>query len=100
MKANDFIRDYGLGEAKRVLRDAHGCVSTKLWGKYEFKNEDLKRLVESHELVEKLGGIDGAKSCYQFDGGPFKAISLTLPGGEEIQIEVIKQAVVDVDSCL
>jgi len=52
MKANDFVRNYGLSEAKRVLNDARGCSGVKLYGKYKFSTDELKRIIESHELLK------------------------------------------------
>ncbi len=79
MKANEFIKKQGLAEAKRVLHDARGCVGVKLWGRYEFSTEDLKNLVESHELIESCGGLDLArkeahKNCFEFNAPLLKAI--------------------------
>lgn len=49
MKANEFIKDKGIDKAKRHL------------GLYGWRNTPfiikLKGLVESHELVEKHGGL-------------------------------------------
>lgn len=81
MKANDFIKAHGIAEAKRIIHDARGCVGVKLWGRYDFSTDDLKRLVESHELVESYGGIESCKNHIRF-------IS-----------ERLKQAIADVESC-
>ena len=52
--------------------------------------EDLKRLVESHELVESYGGLENAKGLV----GHFKFIDCVhiIPDG-------LEQAIVDVESC-
>ena len=65
MKAIDFVKKYGLGEAKRVLHDSRGCVGVKLYGKYKFSTDDLKKLVDAFELVEWHGGLKYAKSYYE-----------------------------------
>ncbi len=87
MKANEFIKKQGLAEARRVLRDARGCVGVKLWGRYEFSTEDLKRLVESHELVFEHGSIDRAR---KYADSPYTA--------PEIKV-VLDKAIADVESC-
>ena len=87
MTANEFVRDYGFGEAKRVLHDARGCESIRLWGRYEFKNDDLKRLIESHELIESFGGLEMAKR--------FLNENIECEDSENL-----KQAIADVESCL
>lgn len=92
MKANEFIKKYGLAEAKRVLHDARGCVGVKLWGRYEFSTDDLKRLIKSHELVESYGGIDAANKtiCDAFHGSNYH-----IPEGHE----KLSLAIQDVESC-
>ena len=62
MKANEFIKRQGLAEARRVLHDARGCVGVKLWGRYEFSTEDLKRLIKSHEWIGLCGGLEDARA--------------------------------------
>lgn len=86
MQANEFVKEHGIAEAKRVLHDARGCVGVKLWGRYEFSTDDLKRLVESHELVEGFGGPSLArkeahKNCFSYN-------------------QRLLQAIADVESCL
>ena len=85
MKANEFIKEHGLAESKRVLHDARGCVGVKLWGRYEFSTDDLKRLVESHELVARYGTADEAKEY--------------LPMLRMDSYDELKQAILDVESC-
>lgn len=75
MKVNEFIKDKGIDEAKRHL-ECYGWRNTPFIIK-------LKRLVESHELVEKLGGLDEAK--------------IYVPDG--YKSERLKQAIADVESC-
>ena len=68
MKANEFIRKFGWGEAKFYLGNAH---KDALWVSFDLPEHgikdiviyvpDLKRLVESHELVEKHGGLIESK---------------------------------------
>jgi len=84
MKANEFVKKFGIGAAKRLVKDSRGCSSVSLYGgEYKFDTDDLKRLVESHELAEKLGGLEKAKD-YVPDG--YKS-------------EQLKQAIADVEAC-
>ena len=101
MKANKFMKEHGLQYTRNLVRDypnhthvtddgrmfinENTCVShIKVQLNELVKMDDLKRLVESHELVEKLGGINKAKD-YVPDG--YKS-------------EQLKQAIADVESCL
>ena len=95
MKANEFVKKFGLDKTKCIINDFENgkykdcCLDSglinnleKSW--WDICVYDLKRLVESHELVEKLGGINKAKD-YVPDG--YKS-------------EQLKQAIADVESCL
>ena len=79
MKANEFARVFGLDIAKIAINE---CPP-----EYGLDIIELKRLVESHELVEKLGGIDAA---YDEAGSYYT--------NESRMIE-ISQAIADVESC-
>lgn len=101
MKATEFVKNCGIGEAKRVLNDARGCVGVKLYGKYEFSTDDLKRLVESHELVERCGGLNSLKAWVKETKSKLSLATyfhcnkpLVL-----IQIEKAEQAIADVEAC-
>ena len=53
MKANDFVKKYGLDEAKDFLSldsDIEIVYTASFF-------DDLKRIVESHELIESKGGL-------------------------------------------
>ena len=54
MKANEFVKAMGLNAVKQFLENDN--IRTKEM------SDDLKRLVESHELVEEYGGLDKAKA--------------------------------------
>lgn len=93
MKANEFVKENGIDAAKKAIESCcwieksyctklrHGCI----------KNDheccidvtDLKQLVESHELVEKLGGLALAK--------------FYVP--DHYKSDRLKQALADVESC-
>ena len=97
MKANEFVKHHGWDEAKKALDSccwmdgsyctklSHGCI----------KNDhdccidvtDLKRLVESHELVMDYYGLTRAKEHAESN--------YTAP---EIK-DALKQAIADVESC-
>ena len=106
MKANEFIKKFGFDETKRVVRltngnswadhydiknDAIGTAGTKFSKELCDKNDnfvfisDLKRLIESHKLVNNLCGLEEAKSY----------LSLS-----NVRIDGLKQAITDVESCL
>lgn len=104
MRALEFVEKYGWDISASVVRNQPSINGTH----YRLKDdkyssafspslnivyvEDLKKLVDQWELVQSLGGIDGARSCFEFDGGPFKAVSITIEG-REIQINVLKEAI-------
>ncbi|MFX5309562.1 hypothetical protein ABTC80_17910 [Acinetobacter baumannii] len=55
MKPEQFIRWYGIEDAKYLIEQNINCND------FEFSLDDLKRLVESVELVEVCGGLFEAK---------------------------------------
>ena len=81
MKANEFFKKVGI----EAVRSYVAAYEDALTG-------DLKRLVESHELVDVEGGIDQVKDTFSF---AFKhgADELTEYGKR------LKQAIADVESC-
>ncbi|TCB16093.1 hypothetical protein [Acinetobacter sp. ANC 5045] len=80
MKANEFFKAVGLRSVKQFLEN--GIIRT-----IEM-HESLKRLVESHELVEKLGGVEMAEYEYM--------VSDSYSDPYWIRV---KQAITDVESC-
>ena len=80
MKANDFIKEYGLVEAIEYLKQCDGLDHVYMGN--SFYIDDLKRLIESHELVEKMGGIN-----------------LILKNKNYFYSDEVKQAIADVESC-
>lgn len=101
MRANDFIRRFGIGEAKRLLKDSRGCSSVSLYsGEYKFDTDDLKRLVESHELVEKLDGIDECINIISNEENIMIINNLRRASNQSmINVDRLKQAIADVESC-
>lgn len=64
MKATQFIKDHGLEKAREVVAaSANALVQFKDGS--TFHVNDLKRLVESVALVNKLNGIDKCKGYVQ-----------------------------------
>ncbi len=92
MKANEFVKKYGVGAAKNIL---HGMDDASeftahmpgdAWDKPTLIDAvGLRRIVESHELVESHGGLYQArkvahKNCFEY---PVRLL----------------QAIADVESC-
>ena len=89
MKANEFVKKFGWELARICLLN---CLSpADKWFTHEGDLicdqdfDDLKRLVESHELVESYGGLGYSKKAYEFR--PFE------------YWDDLKQAIADVESC-
>ena len=103
MKANEFVKKYGLNKAKVLLstqgktianlKSEHTAEQLKEYQGYIVSDDlmslvELKRLVESHELVIEHGSIDRAKM--------YAESIYTAP---EV-VERLKQAIADVESCM
>ena len=80
MKANEFVKKFGWFITTRLVSK----VDTTNNPHFPILLEDLKRLVESHELVERLGGFEEAKEY--------------VP--DNYKSEQLKQAIADVESCM
>jgi hypothetical protein len=109
MKANEFVRKFGMDSFKAtmicpqfkrynyaILYSDEVDFSVEFIEKhadYMFSTSEIKRLVESHDLVESYGGIDEAKDFIS----PY--------GAEQLNKKIyspmlrIKQAIADVESC-
>lgn len=60
MNAIEFVKECGIDVAKRTLNNAidFGCAEIELFGgKYVFRTDDLKQIVDAFELVESKGGL-------------------------------------------
>ena len=55
MRANEFVKKFGWGKTIELIEFYNRCGSFTC--DCDFTYDDLKRLVESYELVEKLGGL-------------------------------------------
>ena len=90
MKANEFLRDNGLTKCSRIVDDL-----TEQEVDSDFV-KDLKRLIESHEIVEYIGNdLDGAKQVYAFT----KDCVHIAMRDRMIPVIRLKQAIADVESC-
>ena len=95
MDAQEFVKDCGIEVAKRTLDNAigFGCSGIELFGgKYVFRTDDLKTLVDAWELVESRGGLSEAKAIEQqyWNSGVGSAMFVAME---------IKQAIKLVESC-
>lgn len=103
MKANEFVKKFGWGWAKDVVNN-QPKTDAQIFNPYNQKYSSsynikkgvsvawLKRIVESHELVEKHGGLLNVKNSFQMErdcGG----VDMT-PFGKKLY-----QAIADVESC-
>ena len=104
MKANEFVKRFGLGLAKQYLNRTKNqgvyiepkiklmihqsvCEPTTSGIDFVFHRDDLKRIVESHELVSDYYGLTRAKEHAESN--------YTAP---ELKA-ALKQAIADVESC-
>lgn len=82
MKANEFFKAMGLKAVKQFLENDN--IRTKEM------SDELKRLVESHELVESQGGYESAKKELQRQS----ILRWINPETERLRV-----AIADVESC-
>lgn len=99
MKANEFVKKYGVEEAKKVLHCMDDASEFKVhmpgdkWYKPTLIDAvGLRRLVKSHELVNSVGGLDAANRiiCDAFHGS-----NGDIPEGHE----KLSLAIQDVELC-
>ena len=100
MKANEFVKKFGSKSAKYWI-DHFNNVNTL---PDEFINTeflgDLKRLVESHELVESFGGLEMAKESLKNLPSEYQSYTMTRDDtGATTQSFKLNQAIFDVESC-
>ena len=77
-----YFQKNGLQKSKELVGMGFGFCS--LEDGLSFHTEQLKQIVESHELVENWGGLDDAKFALQLVRYP----------------KCLKQAIADVESCM
>lgn len=105
MKATEFVKWFGWGEAACHLegsRDVGTYIDLKLnimihqsmvnpetsGFNFVFHRNDLKRLVESHELIETLGGLEAVREKLTHRLYESRAV-----------ISRLEQAIADVEAC-
>jgi len=113
MKATEFVEKHGWGETQRIIQDypshthvtsdarmfinEHSCmeeIKRQLVGLV--KISELKRLVESHELVQSYGGLPAAK--VHLNSLAERCVNGGLEAVRE-QYKILKQAIADVEAC-
>lgn len=87
MKANKLVKENGIEKCKRILDDL-----TDQGHNGDFYKE-LKRIVESYELVKKHNGLESAKH----DLYTAKKVGMYIIWGTSI--DLLRQAIADVESC-
>lgn len=104
MKANEFVKKFGLEQSIEAVKNMpkdwdYCCLRIP---DFELQKrvsciadcvdmDDLKRLVESHDLVESYGGLVGSKDEFDF--------VVLLGGATDEKCMRLKQAILDVESC-
>lgn len=78
MKANEFIKKYGLDEAKRALLITDNCSIGN-----EYFVSELERLIESHEIIKEMHGLEKDFTDLVWN----------------MSLEKLDQAIADVESC-
>ena len=85
MKAVEFIKKYGLDVAKHKVDELK--IIESMGDKLSIEDEKLKRLVESHELIEQYNGLFEAKELIR--------VSPKLTS----ELRWLAAAIADVESC-
>lgn len=95
MKANEFVKKYGIEYAMHILSDDAPIVM-------DLNYIDLKRLVESHELVESYTSRFNGDAEWFFVSDYCKKnrISPFFSENYDKASSIYKQAIADVESCL
>lgn len=95
MKANEFFKAMGIKAVRQFLENDN--IRTKEM------HDDLKRLVESHELVEKVGGLLSAKANINemvVDSGSGYVSDGAKLYDYDFSFGSLRKAIADVESCL
>ena len=85
--AVEFLKKYGINDAKQLI--SMGSGTCEIGDGISFHTSDLKRLVESHELVESIGGLDDAQH---------RLLHLALIDSHK-EMKLLASAILDVESC-
>lgn len=106
MNAKEFIQKFGWNDARVCILNC-ACPEDRWFMRHgdlvsDQDFDDLKRLVESYELVEKNQGLNGARNVLKLleaslDIGLYHGID-----GIDATTEVpkLRQAIADVESCM
>lgn len=87
MKANEFVKKFGVNVAKDLAYRDKTSIGWLSVEHHNLNQDDLKRLVEAHELVMEHGSVERAK---KYADSPYTA--------PEIKV-VLDKAIADVESC-
>ena len=96
MRANEFVKKFGWDRAKREVALIGTIAAMCCDGGF---NDDLKRLVESWELVEKLGGLNKSKKVAKKSYDSCSSIISDRTTGFECKWVELNKAIKDVESC-
>lgn len=97
MKANEFIKKYGIEEARKFLELSSYSIDQLMMLRSGLYTKELDRLIESHDLLDEIDGVDGAKYLvYICEIDDCMLFSLC---GYVYEVSRIKQAIADVESC-
>ena len=88
MKANEFVKKFGLDAAKHKADELK--IIESMGDKLSFEDENLKRIVESHELVESKGGIELSKK---------EVRQRSIVRWVDPEVERLREAIADVEAC-
>lgn len=83
-----YFQKNGLKASKELVDMGFGFCSVE--GGLSFHTEQLKQLVESHEMVEKWQGLEASKI----------KVNLLHTFGFHTQADQLQQAITDVESCM
>ena len=96
MKANEFVKEFGLEYAKHILNEDSVIL-------VDLDYTHLKRLVESHELVA-IHGFEKSKEIVANAPSDDHFYSWTLGGSgvrdKTVNIGELRKAIADVESCM
>lgn len=89
MKANEFFKKVGIEAVKSYIVAYEDHLT-----------DELKRLIESHELVESFGGLKMAKESLKNLPSEYQSYTMTRDDtGATTQSFKLNQAIADVESC-
>ena len=95
MKANEFVKKYGINDAKCCILNCASPEDRWLMRRGDLISDDafddLKRLVESHELVMQFGSLEEAKRNSENPNW--------LPDDNTGLLLELDRAIADVESC-